>query len=122
MSNKANEIDININALVHCMNNLRGIKTLFSCSGHKLGEQGYITFKAVSQQSLLNFISLLPQQWKRCGWIEDKPFSVHLWVSVELMPKYGMVYSLRFSGNPFYLQMELIREIEHSLSQSVKTN
>lgn len=117
--NKSSEIDINIKSLVYHLNKVKGITTLFSCSGHSLGQEGYVTFKADSQKALLKLVSLLPMEWKACGWKENRPYSRHLWVNVELMPKEGLVYSLRFQGSPFYEQLELINDIDQAIRKGV---
>lgn len=116
---KANEIDINIKGLVYHLNKVQGITTLFSCSGHSLGQEGYITFRADSQKALLKLVSLLPKEWNIAGWSENRPYSRHLWINVELMPKEGLVYSLRFQGSPFYEQLELINSIDQAIKKGL---
>ncbi len=109
---KYNEIDIEIRNLVYLINEFEGIKTLFSCSGHQTGEQGYITFKADSQKALNNLVTHLPKRWNYMGFRKNQPESSYLWINVELMPEWGLVYSIRFEGFPFYVQRELIIETE----------
>jgi hypothetical protein len=108
-------IDPEIRNLVYLINQFKGIETIFSCSGHSLGESGYITFKGNSQKSLNNLLICLPKEWNIRGFRENQPYSKDIWINAELMPKYGLVYSIRFQGSPFYVQRELIREIERRI-------
>lgn len=110
------QIDVHIRGLIEKINRFNGIETLFSCSGHRLGESGYVTFRANEQQDLESLVRRLPSQWTCQGWENNRPFSVNIWVTVELMPGFGLTYSLRFQASPFYKQLELIEEMERGLT------
>jgi hypothetical protein len=54
------EIDCEIRTLVRLLNEFPGIRTEFSCAGHADDEEGYITFRAESQESVHAILRALP--------------------------------------------------------------
>ncbi|MEJ7739917.1 MAG: hypothetical protein WKF97_21020 [Chitinophagaceae bacterium] len=113
------QIDFDIRKLVYLVNIFDEIETLFSCSGHQLGEQGYITFKAGSVDALNKLLTALPNQWRCAGFSYNQPYLKQFWINVSIMPAYGLVYNLRFEGSPFFMQRELIEEMEKALSEKL---
>lgn len=123
MSNTNYEnIDVDIRNLVFLINSFKGIRTIFSCSGHKLGEQGYISFTVETLEVLQKLLLALPKSWCQSGFSDNRPYFKQFWINASIMPEFGLVYTLRFEGSPFYMQRELSKEIEDSLNRVLSDN
>ncbi len=112
------EIDVLVRPLVSLMNDLPGITTTASCSGHD-GEDGYVMFKAASQENLISLAELLPPLGVRGGYRENRPWSAHIAIRLGCIADEWQ-YTLTFGGTPSWAQRECLEEIERTLKDAVR--
>jgi hypothetical protein len=109
------KIDCEIRPLIRLINEFPGIRTEFSCIGHRDEEDGYITFQADSQESLAILLAALPFLSWRADIVANQFRYRAVWIDVSLHSDQGLRYNLRFSGQPQYMQRQLVGEMESAL-------
>jgi len=113
------QIDCEIRYLVRLMNRFEGIRTLFSCAGHKETEETYISLSVESQNRLETFLRGLPF----LGWhgaVVANQFSwTAIYVNAVLDGDSHLRYDLRISGHPQHAQRLLLGEIERCLTEAL---
>lgn len=107
------DVDIEIRGLVAALNNVPGVRTLSSCSGHGKDES-QITFTAADQPSLGRLIGRLP--FVGCkGRFADGHATVGAVNILVVRRGRGIAYELRVGGHPEYVRREILHTIEQSM-------
>lgn len=116
---KLQELDREIENIVHLMNKFAGIKTLYSCAGHA-GEahsdcfvSGYILFEAETLEAIEKLLNVLPHS--EYGF--DKPAYRGSQISVRKIEGQNIRFNLELGGKDFNTQREWLKKVEDSLKE-----
>jgi hypothetical protein len=113
-------VDVEIRHLVGLLNRLPGISTTSSCAGHDVHvPQTVVSFRAESQCALCGLIQALPFLGSR-GRFLDQPILESIYVTVEHEHNRRISYQLRVTGAPFYMQRQLVGEVEQAIISSLE--
>jgi hypothetical protein len=108
-------VDVEIRHLVGLLNRLPGISTTSSCAGHdRHVPQTVVSFRAETQCALCGLIKAMPFLGSR-GRFLDRPIMESIYVTVEHEHNRQISYQLRVTGAPFYMQRQLLGEVEQSV-------
>jgi hypothetical protein len=108
-------IDVEIRRLVRLLNFMPGIRTVSSCAGHAPEEEAGISFVAESQEAVGTLLKALPFVGWRGGIANNLPRTRNIYLNVFPGENDALLYVLRIHAAPFYVQRELIGEVEEAL-------
>jgi hypothetical protein len=114
------QIDCEIRLLVRLINRFPGIRSEYSCAGHKEGDEGYVTFSAESQEALSGLVTALPPLTWSGGLLANRFQWRSITLNVTIAPDGRLRYNLRFAGDPQYVQRRLIGEMEATLAAALE--
>lgn len=109
------DIDVEIRRLVGLVNRFSGICTVGSCAGHNPEEEAEIDFVAESQEAVTTLLRALPFVGWRGGITYNAPRVRSIYLTLYPGANGRPSYKLRLGGSPFYVQRELIGEVEEAL-------
>ena len=119
------KIDEGIRELILVLNQLPGIKTLQSCSGHSSDmwayTEGYVAFTAETQDNLINLLKRLPFERDNITFSGNEYYKRRLDCSCNYsqnMRPNQIVYNLAFGGQPVFNQRLLIVELTQVMKNS----
>ncbi len=111
-------IDPEVRRLVRLINERPGLHTEWSCAGHALGEEAYVSFTADSQDAVAALLGAMPFVGWNAGFAENRPIAKVIWMTLGRADEGRLRYDLRLGGYPEFARKELICEVEHALAQS----
>jgi len=124
VSNNIDQIDQEIKELIYTLNELEGIQTLQSCSGHSSDiwsyVEGYVAFIAETQDDLRNLLVRLPFERSQINVTQNAYLVQRLNCSCgydQTMCPNQIVYNLAFGGQPIFYQRKLIVDLTHALKK-----
>jgi hypothetical protein len=110
------EIDVEIRRLIRLANRFPGIRTTGSCAGHKPEQEAEIDFVVESQEAVATLLGALPFVGWRGGIANNFPHTKTIYVNVYPRETGCPLYKLRLGASPFYVQRQLIGEVEKALA------
>ena len=114
-------VDIEIRRLVWLMNQLPGIRTISSCSGHAWpSPEAGIVFSCGTQDDLSALIAALPPLGWHGGFIANQSQWDALTITVSSFEQ-TVSYSLQIDGYPQHVQRALISKVEKALETAIPT-
>ncbi len=115
------EIDSEIRYLVKLINSFEGIRTVFSCAGHKETEETYVSFIAESHADLQRFVNAFPFLGWRSAIVANRFSWTAIYINVALDADANLRFDLRLAGEPRHAQRVMLEDVERALSGALVT-